>query len=42
MLAGRTDDGKRKLLHAIHEHEAVRDPIGASEASIKVWIPSSR
>ena len=36
MLAGRTDDEKRRLLHAIHD--AVRDSIGASEASIKVWI----
>jgi 4-oxalocrotonate tautomerase len=36
MLAGRSDDDKRKLLHAIHE--AVRDSIGASESSIKVWI----
>ena len=36
MLKGRTDEQKHKLLHAIHA--AVRDSIGASEASIKVWI----
>jgi|tagenome__1003787_1003787.scaffolds.fasta_scaffold20440216_2 4-oxalocrotonate tautomerase len=36
MLTGRSDEEKHKLLHAIHD--AVRTSIGASEASIKVWI----
>jgi 4-oxalocrotonate tautomerase len=36
MLKGRSDEEKRALLHAIHD--AVRTSIGASEASIKVWI----
>ena len=40
LLEGRTDEQKRALLAAVTR--AVRDSVGASEESIRVWIHELR